>query len=538
MTRSLITQMLGLVAVLAVSGCITNNSQTTTPTKSNVISGPLSPLRAELDPVNGGRFVDAEGREVMLSGINVNSLGEYWQFDPNMAPVFPLEEQDADRFADIGWNAVRLVITWSRVEPRPGEYDEAHLDEIDAAIRLFESRGLYTIIDLHQDAWGPSLAARDNENCPEGTIPAVGWDGAPPWATLDKNAPRCYPDHPLLGEREFSPAVIQAFLSFWRDEEGPGGVGIQTRYHAMLSHLAQRFSKYDAVLGYDTMNEPNAWNDEILAAVAPGLGLKDQTEYLSRFYERALAAIRDGERKANSPNRLMLFEPSPDWALWPTAPEAVRPVFKHDGQVVYSPHIYQGGIVDQPLDEAAFQRARDDAAEYGGVPVLTGEWGAAPSRAVDPDDDYFQRHQALQDKLRVSATQWLWRPACGDPHFAYKQYSGVDPTFWGFYDVECPSSKTLGYREDYAAILRRPLMRAAPGRIDSILWDYKNSQFKAAGNLAVKGQKLMLFIHRPADVNDFRVTGLDNLTFEKDIGPGQIWSAVANGKDWTLGIVF
>lgn len=70
----------------------------------------LSPLHAELDPVDGGRFVDAEGREVMLSGIDLKSLCEYWRFDPDVAPdvapVFPLEEMDADRFADIGWNVV------------------------------------------------------------------------------------------------------------------------------------------------------------------------------------------------------------------------------------------------------------------------------------------------------------------------------------------------------------------------------------------------------------------------------------------------
>lgn len=520
-----------LAAALAISGCTDSKG----PKSGHVQTGKLSPLHAELDPVNGGRFIDAEGREVMLSGINVNSLGEYWQFDPDVDPVFPFDERDADRFAGIGWNVVRLVITWSLVEPAPGQYDEAYLDRIEAAIRLFESRGIYTIIDLHQDAWGPSLAARTDEACPEGTIPAAGWDGAPGWATLHKEAPRCFPDHPLFGEREFSPAVVQAFLSFWRDEEGPGEVGIQTRFHSMLSHLAQRFSGHDAVLGYDAMNEPNAWNAEILSMVAPEQELQDQTEYLSRFYERALGAIREGESKAGSPNRMMLFEPSPDWAQWPGA---VRPRFQHDGQVVYSPHIYQGGIVDQPLAEADFQRARKEAAEYGGVPILTGEWGASPDRAVDPADDYFQRHQAFQDKYRVSAAQWLWRAACGDPHFTLDPYEGVDPGLWGFFDVDCPSNKTVAYREDYASVLRRPLLRAAPGRIESILWDLEISRFSASGHSAKAGQKLLLFVHKPVEATGFTLTGLENITLQKDIGPGQIWTATASARDWSLEIAF
>ena len=116
-----------LVAALALAACSTSS---TSPSGPNVVEGSLSPLHAALDPVGGGRFVDAEGREVMLSGINVNSLGEYWQYDSDVAPVFPLGEEDADRIASIGWNAVRLLITWSRVEPRPGEYYEAYLDEV------------------------------------------------------------------------------------------------------------------------------------------------------------------------------------------------------------------------------------------------------------------------------------------------------------------------------------------------------------------------------------------------------------------------
>lgn len=521
--------LLGMLIGMALSGCMDSNDGGQDPGQSTR----LSPLHAELDPINGGRFVDAEGREVILSGVNINSLGEYWQYDPDIIPVFPFDESYVDRFTDIGWNIVRLVLTWSFVEPAPGEYDEAYLDRIEEVVRLFESHGIYTIIDLHQDAWGISLGAREDESCPEGSRPAGGWDGAPEWATLHKNAPRCVPIHPLFGEREFSPAVMEAFLAFWKDEAGPGGVGIQTRYHSMLSHLAQRFSRHDAVAGYDILNEPNAWSGEILALVSPALKLEDQTEYLSQFTQRAFDAIREGEREANSPNRLVFFEPSPDWAQWPGA---LRPRFEHDGQVVYSPHIYQGGIVDQPLDEANFRRAREEAAEYGGVPVLTGEWGTNPSRAADPDDDYFQRHQAFQDKYLISATLWIWRTACGNPHLAQNPPTGVGDSIWGFFDVDCPSNQTVRYREEFADVMRRPLLRAAPGRIASMKWDIKKARFTASGHSAVTGQKLQLFVHMPAAVENFSVTGLENLVLQHSIGPGQVWAAVASGTEWSLDI--
>ena len=64
-------------------------------------------------------------------------------------------------------------------------YDDAYLEQARGAVRLLASRGLYSIIDLHQDAWGATLAARPDETCVPPDEPAFGWDGAPGWATLD-----------------------------------------------------------------------------------------------------------------------------------------------------------------------------------------------------------------------------------------------------------------------------------------------------------------------------------------------------------------
>ena len=77
----------------------------------------LSPLHAEPDVRAGGRIVDARGREVLLRGVNVNSLAEYWK-GGRFRTVFPLARKDPGRMAAIGWNAVRLLVSWSRVEPR------------------------------------------------------------------------------------------------------------------------------------------------------------------------------------------------------------------------------------------------------------------------------------------------------------------------------------------------------------------------------------------------------------------------------------
>src|SRR5262245_22090826 len=107
----------------------------------------LPALQVQADPA-GGRLVDETGREVMLRGVNVNALAEYWAYG-DFPTVFPFEKADADRIASIGWNVVRLLVSWSRVEPAPGEYDEAYLKQVRKTVKLLARHNVYTIIDFH-----------------------------------------------------------------------------------------------------------------------------------------------------------------------------------------------------------------------------------------------------------------------------------------------------------------------------------------------------------------------------------------------------
>ncbi|MCU0668909.1 MAG: glycoside hydrolase family 5 protein [Myxococcota bacterium] len=428
----------------------------------------LPALHAEPDPEHGGRIADAHGREVLLRGVNVNAFVEYAVYDASRFTTYPFTEADADEIASYGWNAVRLLLSWSRVEPQPGVYDDTYLDAIEAAVLALQRRGIYSIVDLHQDAWGPSLAARPDEVCPAGESPAFGWDGAPAWATFDANRRRCTPP---LG-REFSPAVIAAFQSFWNDAPAADGVGIRTHYVRMLGHVAARLSAHDAVAGYDVMNEPNVY------VFFPG-----HFDALSDLYAQAFAEIRAAEDAAGHPHRMLFFEPS---IAWGNLPGEVPP-FPNDGQIVYAPHIYQGGLDSTPLDATPFERAIQESAEfYGGAPILSGEWGGDPRRAADPNDDYFLLHQRLQDEFRISATLWTWREACGDPHKSGDWRAGNLPYVWGLFDVDCAVNQVIGVRAPLASQLRRPALRAAPGRLESLVVDAAATTLDATGSADVR----------------------------------------------------
>ena len=473
----------------------------------------LSALHAEPDPVRGGRIVDEHGRQVLLRGVNANALAEYWP-GTSFPTIFPFTADDADRIAGIGWNVVRLLVSWSRVEPAPGRYDEAYLDRVEEAVDLLDRRGVYTIVDLHQDAWGPSLGAGPGEACPAGSPPALGWDGAPAWATLDGGAARCA----VAGIRELSPAVLAAFDAFWADAPGPGGVGIRTRYVRMLGHLATRFARTDAVAGYDVMNEPNAFDE-------------GERQALADLYGEALAAIRAGERDGRGPRHLVFFEPP---ALWSSTGSGPPPDFPRDSDVVYAPHVYTGGFTGGPITGQAFQVAVDEARGFGGAPVLSGEWGADPDRAEDEQDGYFLDHQALQDEFRVGATLWTWRESCGDPHKVGDLRAGRVPEVWGEFDVDCRTNDVVGVREALVDQLARGYVRAAPGRLVRTTWEPVRRTLRASGKGAGRGVRLLAFLPPSCGRVRVDVDGLRQVRLRPAPGGGTFVTARASGGDWSL----
>jgi len=496
-------------------------SSTPTASESPTASATPSPdplrlpaLRAAPDATSGGRIVDAEGREVLLRGVNVNALAEYWQ-GSDVPTVFPLADSDPELMASIGWSSVRLLLSWSRVEPQPGVYDDEYLTTVRDTARRLTARGLYAILDLHQDAWGATLVAPPDTVCPTGSSPALGWDGAPGWATLDDGQARCAQG----GIRELSLAVRAASTNFFADAMGPGGVGVRTRYAAMLGHVAQFFAAEPGIAGYDIMNEPNAFTDPERA----GLGA---------LYTDALAAIRAGEQAGGAPPRLVLFEPS---ALFSLLGNGGAPPFAFDANVVYAPHLYAGSLSVMPLGAAAFQVARDEAVPFGGAPVLSGEWGNDPGLAAT-DNPYFLEHQDLQDQFAYSATLWTWRESCGDPHKIGDRRAGNVPTVWGEFEVDCTNGNdVVGLRQPLIDQLTRAYVRAAPGHLNATQFDFASGAFNAGGSAAAAGVELLAFYPSARyGAPALTSSGLSDLRTVPAPGGSAYLIARAIGGDWTL----
>src|SRR5213079_394749 len=67
-------------------------------------------------------IVTADGRQVLLRGVNVNQLGDYWQQRPDIAATLPLTEADFAEIRSLGMDVVRLIVHWSKLEPERGRF--------------------------------------------------------------------------------------------------------------------------------------------------------------------------------------------------------------------------------------------------------------------------------------------------------------------------------------------------------------------------------------------------------------------------------
>jgi endoglycosylceramidase len=182
--------------------------------------------------IKGDQFVDGQGRQVILNGINVVSKSKKEGY------IFQSGPELYQNLKNWGVNCIRFYISWDGFEPEPGVYNEAYLKEIDKRIAWAKENGVFVVLDMHQDLYGVKFG-----------------NGAPKWATLDENKKHTegaiWSDSYMLSE-----SVQTSFDNFWLNKPAPDGIGLQDHYAALWKHVAKRYANNSTVIGYDIMNEP------------------------------------------------------------------------------------------------------------------------------------------------------------------------------------------------------------------------------------------------------------------------------------------
>ncbi len=194
---------------------------------------------------SGKAFVDEFGRERTFKGFNIVDKRDF-KSEKGGVKSFSFNFDDAffQRYKARGFNILRLGFSWDIIEPEPGRYNEAYLDDIGRILDKFAEQEIFVFLDIHQDCYSSHCYGNGN----------------PAWASLiDKFKPRKAKF--VWAEGYFvSKAVHRAFDNFWENKEYKGK-GLQDYYADMWKHMAEKFKDKPALFGFDFMNEPYPGKD-------------------------------------------------------------------------------------------------------------------------------------------------------------------------------------------------------------------------------------------------------------------------------------
>lgn len=287
-------------------------------------------------------FEDSHGRLVFFRGINIAS-------NAKLPPFIPFEDPKwLDLLAQWGFNMARLTLMWEAIEPRAGQYDQAYLDKIARLVDEASKRGIYVLLDMHQDLYSRW----------------VGGDGAPDWAFPSDVDP-----HNNSATEGFeggmwgmaysqSDEIRRCFTNFFTSPD------LREHYRKAWQEVARRVKGNPYILGYDIMNEPS--NGDIL-----NLTGEFENDYLKPFYQEMILAIRDVH-----PGAVGFVEPN----MYDTYLSNLTP-FEIDG-LVFAPHLYDAlsvsfrfnMILEDVVLGELLQKLREKAEELG-LPLFVGEFG-------------------------------------------------------------------------------------------------------------------------------------------------------------------
>lgn len=331
----------------------------------------------------GQKFVDENGRTVILRGINVMNKS---------SPYLPEKMPNFERIKSWGMNSIRLGTFWTAIEPKKGQYDEEYLDNFAAIVEEATDAGLYVVVDFHQDVWGEKYGYKN----------LWTYTGAPEWASQEGLLPvDLFPHIPWSeytgswGLDYFSPQVAADFTNFWISDD------LQKHYAGALKEVAKRVKDNPRVIGYDLMNEPHP------GFIPPGIF---ETLYLYPSQEKWLEEIREVDSDAIG----FLEPPILKTINLPTVPEPSPPP-----NSAYAPHQY--GLWDffQFPDENWAIKVRNELAErtfkYSTwesqqmeIPLWVGEFGFNPY--APRANEFIRSTYDMADEAHAGVAWWNYEP--------------------------------------------------------------------------------------------------------------------------------
>jgi endoglycosylceramidase len=383
----------------------------------------------------GGPFLyDRQGRVVFLHGVDAVYKRRPFELYADPGKPWNFSAADASLMARLGFDVVRLGMTWSGLEPgkakanspaicRPGKPTNPHqlnlavlgryVAHLKQTVDLLGRFHIFTILDMHQDVYNQTF---DGE-------------GAPSWAVCTNDVPRTDPPGRWSSMYSTTAARI-AFGHFWNNDVRGD---LQGQYDRVWGYVAQAFRDNPWVIGYDPFNEP--YSTSLVPYRGQHFNAQIQCFYTGTKYIKirlskapALHCPRHDPATgvvptilANDPSHLVFDEPDNYGTLGYVTylgPMRLR-------NLVYNVHLYCGArspVTGNPTNVSLCAReatrslgkrylVRPEMASHtqpGGPAWLVTEFGATSSVP------YLARVTSLMDAEQVGWVYWSWK-YYGDP---------------------------------------------------------------------------------------------------------------------------
>ena len=390
----------------------------------------IGPIRSP-----GGPFLyDSQGRVVFLHGVDAVYKRKPFELYTDPAKPWNFSASDASLMARLGFDVVRLGMTWSGLEPGkanandpaicdPGKPTNPHqlnlttldryLTHLKQTVDLLGRYHIFTILDMHQDVYNQ----------------AFDGEGAPSWAVCTNHVAMTDPPGRWSGEYSTTAARV-AFGHFWNNDVRGD---LQGQYDQVWGYVAKAFRGDAWVIGYDPFNEP--YSTSLVPYRGEHFDAQLQCFYTGTKYIKiqltgapTLHCPRNDPASgvvptilANDPSHLVFDEPDnygTSGYVTFLGPMRLR-------NLVYNVHLYCGArspVTGNPTNVSlcASQAARSLGKRYrdrpemashtqpGGPAWLVTEFGATSSAA------YLASVTALMDDEQVGWIYWSWK-YYGDP---------------------------------------------------------------------------------------------------------------------------
>lgn len=365
--KSFVITLLALLGAGGLSQPVLAMSQVPqTPQTCNAEPEESTPVTAPLH-TEGTLIKDQQGRTVLLRGVNLSG-------DAKVPPFMPLTDAAMlDPLPGWGVNTLRLLFTWEAFENTPCNYSDQYLRYYEQIVRWAGERGLYVIVDFHQDAY----SRYSIDGCGE---------GFPQWAVYS-GITRHEPDNGAACEgwgtkMLFDLSHHDTWHHFHADTESA-----RSRYIAMTQRVAARLASYPNVVGYELINEPWGSDDELAA-----------------LYRDVGSAIR-----AEHPSAILFVPPHALMSSGMGSNNIAKPQFSN---FVYSPHFYDAFVILFKswlgTDPTSALNGFASKAQEWNVPLLLGEFGAPAT--TSNVGGYMDALYHWMNKGNHHGTQWNYTP--------------------------------------------------------------------------------------------------------------------------------